>query len=58
MPKPLKPYRTARGTHHGMAERGQRAFEPAPDVTGEWYSLDKTFVMEPGEARIPKAPIQ
>ena len=31
---------------------------PAPDVTGEWYSLDKTFVMEPGVAKLPKAPIQ
>jgi catechol 1,2-dioxygenase len=33
---------------------------PAPtgDVKGEWYSLDQTFVMEPGEARLPKAPIQ
>jgi len=31
---------------------------PAPDVTGEWYSLDQTFVMEPGVARLPKAPIE
>jgi catechol 1,2-dioxygenase len=31
---------------------------PAPDVTGEWYSLDQTFVMEPGKARLPKPPIQ
>ncbi len=31
---------------------------PAPGVASEWYSLDKTFVMEPGEARIPKAPIE
>ena len=31
---------------------------PASDVKGEWYSLDQTFVMEPGEARLPKAPIQ
>jgi len=31
---------------------------PAGDVKGEWYSLDQTFVMEPGEARLPKAPIQ
>ena len=31
---------------------------PAPDVQGEWYSLDQTFVMEPGLARLPKAPIQ
>jgi catechol 1,2-dioxygenase len=31
---------------------------PAPDVTGEWYSLDQTFVMEPGIAKLPKPPIQ
>ena len=31
---------------------------PAPDVKGEWYSLDYTFVMEPGKARLPKPPIQ
>ncbi len=31
---------------------------PAPDVTGEWYSLDYTFGMEPGEAKLPRAPIE
>ncbi len=31
---------------------------PAPDVKGEWYSLDQAFVMEPGEAKLPRAPIQ
>jgi protocatechuate 3,4-dioxygenase beta subunit len=31
---------------------------PAPDVTGEWYSLEQTFVMEPGIAKLPKPPIQ
>jgi hydroxyquinol 1,2-dioxygenase len=31
---------------------------PAADVKGEWYSLDQTFVMEPGTARLPKPPIQ
>jgi protocatechuate 3,4-dioxygenase beta subunit len=31
---------------------------PAPDVKGEWYSLDQTFVMEPGRSILPKAPIQ
>ena len=30
---------------------------PAADVKGEWYSLDQTFVMEPGKARLPKPPI-
>jgi len=31
---------------------------PANDVEGEWYSLDQTFVMEPGKSRLPKPPIQ
>jgi catechol 1,2-dioxygenase len=31
---------------------------PAADVKGEWYSLDQTFVMEPGKARLPRPPIQ
>lgn len=35
------------------------ADEPAPagDVSGPWYSLDHHFVIEPGEARLPKPPI-
>jgi len=34
--------------------------EPAPatDVEGPWYSLDYTFKMEPGVAKLPRAPIQ
>ncbi len=31
---------------------------PAADVSGEWYSLDYTFVMEPGEATLPTPPIK
>jgi protocatechuate 3,4-dioxygenase beta subunit len=31
---------------------------PAADVTGAWYSLDQTFVMEKGLSRLPKPPIQ
>jgi protocatechuate 3,4-dioxygenase beta subunit len=31
---------------------------PESDVKGEWYSLDQTFVMEAGKARLPKPPIQ
>jgi catechol 1,2-dioxygenase len=38
---------------HGAGEKA-----PAADVTGEWYSLDQTFVMEPGTARLPRPPIQ
>jgi hydroxyquinol 1,2-dioxygenase len=30
---------------------------PAPDVTGAWYSLDTTFIVEPGEAKLPRPPI-
>jgi catechol 1,2-dioxygenase len=30
---------------------------PAPDVNGLWYSLEHTFVMERGTARLPKPPI-
>lgn len=35
------------------------ADEPAPadDVTGPWYSLDHHFVIEPGVASLPMAPI-
>jgi len=31
---------------------------PAADVTGAWYSLNQTFVMEKGKSRLPKPPIQ
>jgi catechol 1,2-dioxygenase len=33
--------------------------EPAPaaDVTGDWYSLEHCFVIDAGEARLPKPPI-
>ena len=30
---------------------------PAADVTGPWYSLDHHFVIEPGDASLPKPPI-
>jgi catechol 1,2-dioxygenase len=30
---------------------------PAADVTGAWYSLEHTFVMERGATRLPKPPI-
>jgi len=38
--------------HHGADTRA-----PAPDVEGEWYSLEHTFHMEPGRARLPRPPI-
>ena len=30
---------------------------PDPEVAGEWYSLDFTFTMEPGDDSLPLAPI-
>ena len=30
---------------------------PAGDVTGPWYSLDFTFTIEPGVAKLPRPPI-
>ena len=30
---------------------------PAADVQGPWYSLEHSFVLEPGERRLPRAPI-
>jgi catechol 1,2-dioxygenase len=30
---------------------------PAPDVSGPWYSLNHHFVIEPGEAKLPRPPI-
>lgn len=38
----------------------KHANEPAParDVTGDWYSLDYTFVMEPGQSVLPAPPIK
>ena len=30
---------------------------PAPDVQGPWYSLEHSFVLEPGETWLPKPPI-
>jgi catechol 1,2-dioxygenase len=30
---------------------------PAPDVTAPWYTLDYTFVVEPGEAKLPRPPV-
>jgi catechol 1,2-dioxygenase len=30
---------------------------PASGLAGPWYSLDHTFIMEPGHSRLPKPPI-
>ena len=39
--------------------RHDSAAEPAPDpdVTGPWYSLEHSFVIEPGDNSLPKPPI-
>jgi catechol 1,2-dioxygenase len=31
---------------------------PHPGVDGPWYALEYTFVMEPGESKLPAAPIK
>ena len=31
---------------------------PVPGMKTPWYSLDYTFIMEPGEAKLPRPPIQ
>jgi len=31
---------------------------PSPDVKAPWYSLDYTFIMEKGTAKLPRPPIQ
>ncbi|MEX2128993.1 MAG: dioxygenase [Xanthobacteraceae bacterium] len=42
----------------GNYVRHENEKAPAPDVQGPWYSLDYTFKMEPGEARLPRPPIE
>ena len=42
----------------GRFERHDEPHPGAPDATVPWYSLDYTFVMEPGEARLPRPPIK
>jgi protocatechuate 3,4-dioxygenase beta subunit len=42
----------------GTYIRHENEAAPAPDVEGPWYSLEYHFVMEPGEAKRPVAPIK
>jgi catechol 1,2-dioxygenase len=42
----------------GNYVRHENGSAPASDVEPPWYSLDYTFPMEPGEARLPKPPIK
>jgi catechol 1,2-dioxygenase len=41
----------------GHYRRHEHPPAPDTDVRGPWYSLDQVFVIEPGEARWPRAPI-
>jgi hydroxyquinol 1,2-dioxygenase len=38
--------------------RHESGTPPAPGVKAPWYTLDYTFTMETGKARLPRAPIQ
>jgi len=40
---------------HYLLHEGEAA--PAADVRGEWYSLEHTFVMQPGESWLPTPPV-
>jgi catechol 1,2-dioxygenase len=42
----------------GNYVRNDAGTPPAPDVSAPWYSLEYNFAMEPGEARLPRAPIE
>jgi hydroxyquinol 1,2-dioxygenase len=42
----------------GNYERHDNGKAPAADVEPPWYSLDYTFPMEAGEARLPRPPIK
>jgi hydroxyquinol 1,2-dioxygenase len=46
-------------TRHLIGNYVRHENEPAPaaDVSGPWYSLDFTFVMEAGSGRLPRPPI-
>ncbi len=47
-------------TRHLIGELVRHDEPPADDPSGEapWYSMEYTFVIEPGESRLPKAPIK
>jgi hydroxyquinol 1,2-dioxygenase len=42
----------------GNYVRHENEKAPAADVEGPWYSLDYTFKMEPGAAKLPRPPIE
>ena len=41
----------------GQYVRHENEAAPSADVTGPWYSLRHEFVIEPGEAKLPRPPI-
>jgi len=41
----------------GRYVRHEGEASPAADVAGPWYSLEHTLVLEPGQSKLPKAPI-
>jgi hydroxyquinol 1,2-dioxygenase len=46
-----------RATIGNYVRHEDSAEAPATDVTGAWYSLDCTFVIEPGVTELPRPPI-
>jgi protocatechuate 3,4-dioxygenase beta subunit len=42
----------------GDYRRCEASEAPAPDIEAPWYTLDYSFVMEPGEAKLPAPPIK
>ena len=42
----------------GNYVRHENEAPPAPGVKDPWFSLDYTFIMEPGTAKLPRPPIQ
>jgi catechol 1,2-dioxygenase len=40
--------------HYVLHDKGSA---PEPDIIGPWYSLEHTFVLEPGEAWLPTPPV-
>jgi len=50
-------YRVAQELSGTAGSAGKREEPPAPDVKGPWYSLEHTFLMEAGRAKLPRPPI-
>ena len=50
-------YRVAQELSGTASSAGKREEPPAPDVKGPWYSLEHTFLMEAGRAKLPRPPI-